>query len=143
MSRPTEIMLVAIAQSTRCLRSVEGAAQAPPRLRDLVGADPRSQLDHIGEAGTVPKQALRLAEAPALAVALERVLHFFFENAPGASELAQAVEVAEHRHVRIRRIAPAPRSARLAPGPFRRAMSASSTRRIASLGLRPWAATPT
>ena len=40
-----------------------------------------------------------------VAVALDRVLDLLLEDPPRAAELAQAVEVAEHRHVRVGRVA--------------------------------------
>ena len=100
---------------------MEGGLQSAPRLGYPVGAHPRGQLDHVGEAGPVAKQPLRLAEPLAIAVALEGVLDLLFQDPPGAAELAQAVEVAEHGHVGVGRIVPVTRTAGITPRPFRRA----------------------
>ena len=80
MSRPTEIMLVAMAQSTRW-RFVEGAFEAPPRLGHFVGGHTGGQLHHLGEGLAVLEQPVRLADALAPAVALERVLDLVLEDA--------------------------------------------------------------
>ena len=118
---------------------MERAPETPSRLGDLVGAHPRGQLDHVGEAGAIPKEALRFAEPNALAVPLERVLHLLFEDSPRAPELAQAVEVGQDSHVRVGRIVPVAGAAGLAPSPLRRAHEgeqdpAHRLLRVATLG---------
>ena len=75
--------------------------EASARLGDPVGGHPRGELDDLGEGLAVAEEPLVFADPPAQAVALEGVPDFFFENPPGAAELAQAVEVAEHGHVGI------------------------------------------
>ena len=118
---------------------MERAPETPSRLGDLVGAHPRGQLDHIGEAGAIPKEALRFTEPDALAVPLERVLHLLFEDPPGTPELAQAVEVAQDSHVGVGRIVTVAGAAGLAPAPLRRAHEgkqdpAHRLLRVAALG---------
>ena len=103
------------------LAVVKGASEAPSGLGDPVGAHPGRKFHHTGEAEPVPEQARRLTEAPTVAIPLECVLHLLFQNPSGAPKLAQAVEVAEHGHVRIRGIGRVPVAARLAPRPLRRA----------------------
>ena len=68
MSRPTEIMLVAIAQSTRSGWS-NALLEAASRLGHLVGRDAGGELDDLGERPAVAEQRTRLADPPALAVA--------------------------------------------------------------------------
>ena len=100
---------------------VEGAFQPLPRFGHLVGGDAGGQLQHLGKGAAVPEQAPRFADALALAVLLEGVLHLLLQNAPGAAEFAQAVEVAEHGHVRVGRVVLVLVPAGFPKGPLRRA----------------------
>ena len=73
MSRPTEIMFVAMATST-CSVALKAACQAPLRLGHLVGAHAAGQLhDLVGDLA-VGEQARRFAHALAAAVARARLL---------------------------------------------------------------------
>ena len=63
MSRPTEIMFVASAQSTRSPISWNGALEPPARLGDLVGGDARGQLHDLGERLAVLEEPGLLADA--------------------------------------------------------------------------------
>ena len=100
MSRPTEIMFVAIAQSTRSVL-IEGLAEAAPRLGNLVGRHSRGQLDYFGERLAVLEEPALFTDTAALTVAADRVADLLLEDPPGAAQLAQAVEVPEDRHVRV------------------------------------------
>ena len=80
---------------------VERRLESAPRLGHLVGRHARGQLDHLGEGLAVLKEPGLLADPLARAVALDRVLDLLLENPARAAQLAQAVEVAEHRHVRV------------------------------------------
>ena len=61
MSRPTEIMLVAIAHVDP-VRLVERRLEPPARLGDLVGRHARGQLDDLVERLAVGEQRLGLAD---------------------------------------------------------------------------------
>ena len=100
---------------------VEGAFQPLPRFGHLVGGDAGGQLQHLGKGAAVLEQAPRFADALALAVLLEGVLHLLLQNAPGAAEFAQAVEVAEHGHVRVGGVVLVLVPAGFPKGPLRRA----------------------
>ena len=88
-------------RAVHALPLVEGALQAAARLRDLVRRDARGQLHHLRECLAVLEEAAPLTDAPTLPVPPGGILNFLFEDPAGAAELAQAVEVAEHGHVRV------------------------------------------
>jgi hypothetical protein len=66
-----------------------------------LSVDTRRQPDHFGEGLAVLKRAGLLADPLPRAVALQRVLDLLLEDASCAAQLAQGVEVAEDRHVRV------------------------------------------
>ena len=101
MSRPTEIMFVAMATSTRSF-SQNGRASRRLASATLSVLTRRGQLDRLVGDLAVLEQALRLADPLAAAVAGQPVADFVLDDPPGAAQLAQAVEVAEQRHVRDR-----------------------------------------
>ena len=80
---------------------VEADPEPAARLSDLVGRDSRGEFHDLRERPAIAEEPRLLADAPPLAVALERVADLFFEDPPRAAELAEAVEVSEHGHVRV------------------------------------------
>ena len=81
---------------------VEAAFEPPARLGHLVGRHARGQPQHLRERGAVAEQPPRLTDPPPRAVARDGRADLLFQDATGPAQLAQAVEVRERRHVRIR-----------------------------------------
>ena len=135
-------MFVAIAQSTRWSMSWK---PTPRRRR----ASATLSVETREVSSTTSEKVLRswksprsLADALALPVGLDRVLDLLLEDPPRAAQLAQAVEVAEHRHVRVGGVLLVLVPAGVAVGRSAAPMSASQALRITTFGLRPWAAIP-
>ena len=136
-------MFVAIAQSTRSLRR---RSAAPSRRR----ASATLSVVTREVSSTTSEKVVRSANRPRcspirrrVAVALRRCCGPRPRRSAGAAELAQAVEVAEQRHVRVGRVVGVARDrprrgrhARAAPS------SASQVLRMTTFGLRPCAAMP-
>ncbi len=99
---------------------VEANPQPPPRLGHLVGGHARGQLHDLREVLAVLEEPALFADPLAAAVGLDRVLNLFLEDPPRPAQLAQAVEVAEHRHVRVGGVLVVLVAARVAVGSARR-----------------------
>src|SRR5262249_57823938 len=80
---------------------IEWCFEAAPRFRDFVGGNAGSKLDYLGEGLPILKQASRFADPLAGSISLDRILDLFLENPSRSSQLAQAIEIAEHGHVRV------------------------------------------
>ncbi len=83
------------------------------------------------------------ADPAARAVARDRVADLLLDDPPRAAQLAQAVEVADQRHVRVGRVLGVVVAAGVAVAALGGAHQRQPALRITTFGLRPWAATPT
>ena len=77
--------------------------QGEPALgvRDLVRTDATGQLHDIRCNLAIVKQAVGLADTPAIRIAHRTIAHLILNEPARAAQLPQAVEVADQRHVGI------------------------------------------
>ena len=80
---------------------VEPQGQPALRLGDLVGGHAGGQLDDLVGDRPVGEEPLLLADPLAVGVAGEPGVDLVLDDPPAAAQLAQAVEVAEQRHVGV------------------------------------------
>ena len=80
---------------------VEWRLESAARLGHLVGRNARGEFDHLGEVLAVLEEPSLFADPLAASVGLDRILDLLLEDPARPAQLAQAVEVAEHRHIRV------------------------------------------
>ena len=84
---------------------VERGSQLSAGFRDLVRAHPGREFYNLPDVLSVLQEICSRPDAPSLAAdALQGVLDFLLHDPTRTAQLAQAIEVAENRHVRIGRV---------------------------------------
>src|SRR6202023_2869202 len=81
---------------------------------DAISCDPGGQLHHVGRELSIGEQPIGLAYASPAEVATETRRNFILNDPACAAKFAQAVEIPDEGHIRIRWIflvTPAPKSA--------------------------------
>ena len=108
MSRPTEIMFVAIATSTFSFSWKRSASRRFASATLSVLTREVSSTHLVGDL-PVGEQPFRLSDAPSSRVAREPRADLVLDDAPAAAQFAEAVEVAQKRHVGVGRVLLVPR----------------------------------
>ena len=93
--------MVARATSTGLGIPAEDSLEALFRLRHLIGRNARGQFHRLLDAAIGKRPVLRIDAPPLRPVASGAIPHFVLDNPARAAKLAQRVEVAKRRHVRI------------------------------------------